>query len=242
VRLPFTGDYELSENGQRTFYEVGRPLPPEPVDVKVTTRIHWPRSAGVGVALRPFRGLTLARDFSRSHWSRTFIEDVPGGVLLTAAEEDDNGETVESFTDRNFFDLLPASQTSTVDTEQLRAGLEYLVVIPKVVIPLRAGIFRDQSPVSDLASDEGRDIEGWTVGTGFNFKHVVLDVAYERRESEGVVALRLRGGQPGRGAALRETVREERFVASLIYRFGDNDPLKRLFRYIFVGHSEDDAS
>jgi long-chain fatty acid transport protein len=240
VRLPFSGDYDLSENDSEVVFDQGKPQAPRPIDFDVKTRLRWPLSAGVGAALRPLRGLTLAADFTQSHWSRTSIDDVPAGALLTPEKRDVNGNPEDSFTNRNFFDLLPSSQTATGDTSQWRAGGEYLVTfIPKVVVPLRGGIFRDRSPVSELGSSEGRRIKGWTAGTGLNFSHLVLDVAFERRESEGFVSLRLRAGQPvNQATAPRETVREERFVASLVYRFSDNDPLKRALRYLFVGPEE----
>ena len=240
VRLPYAGDYNLTEGDSQVAFDQGQAEPARPIDFDVKTRLHWPLSAGVGVALRPLRGLTLAGDFTQSHWSRTSIDDVPAGALLTPEKRDANGNPEDSFTNRNFFDLLPSSETGTSDTSQWRAGGEYLVTfIPKVVVPLRGGLFRDRSPVSDLASNEGRRIKGWTAGTGLNFAHVVLDVAFERRESEGVVSLRLRAGQPvNLASAPHETVREDRVVASLIYRFADNDPLKRALRYLFVGPEE----
>jgi hypothetical protein len=237
LRLPFTGDYSLEESGRRVQFELGQPSPPENTAMSMTSRLHWPRSAGVGIAVRPLRGLTLAADYARSHWSRTFIEAVPDGALLTTARFDEDGDRIESFTDRNFFDLLPASTTATADTDQWRAGAEYLIVSSRIVIPVRAGLFRDRSPVSELTNDEGRRIEGFTLGTGLNFNRIVLDVAFERRESDGVVGLRFRQGNAVPASASTESVREDRIVASLIYRFGGDgeDPLKKLLRYIFVG-------
>ena len=244
VRLPYAGDYNLTEGDSQVAFDQGQAEPARPIDFDVKTRLHWPLSAGVGVALRPLRGLTLTGDFTQSHWSRTSIDDVPAGALLTPEKRDANGNPEDSFTNRNFFDLLPSSETGTSDTSQWRAGGEYLVTfIPKVVVPLRGGLFRDRSPVSDLAK-QARELgfsgaKGWTAGTGLNFAHVVLDVAFERRESEGVVSLRLRAGQPvNLASAPHETVREDRVVASLIYRFADNDPLKRALRYLFVGPEE----
>ncbi len=236
MRLPFTGDYELEETGRSEEF-----FPEETatdVENKVTSRLHWPRSVGFGVALRPFKGFTLAGDYVRSQWSNTFIEDVPGGTLLTDQLTDADGNVIPTFTNRNFFDLLPASQTFTINTGQLRGGAEYLVNLPVVIIPLRVGAFRDTSPVGQL-NRQRRKIEGFTVGTGFNFSHLVLDVAYERRRSDGVIALLgAFGGRRLAGVAPpSESVVEERIVASLIYRFGGKgeDPLKRLFRFLFVG-------
>ncbi len=240
LRLPFAGDYELRETGHTTTSEFGKTPVTTPTEVSASTSLEWPQSAGIGIALRPFRGLTLAADYSRSHWSRTVLQDVPDGALLTPKDPVEEGvEPAPSYSDRNFFDLLPASQTATSDTSQARAGAEYLLVIPRVVIPLRVGAFRDQSPVQDFSSDEGRRIEGITAGTGLNFNRLVLDVAYERRKSEGVVGIRVKRGQAAPTAAAKETVREERIVASLIYRFGgEDDPLKRALRFLFVGARE----
>jgi long-subunit fatty acid transport protein len=239
VRLPFAGDYRLTETTSSRTFEMGQPPQPATiVEPFANTRLHWPRSAGLGIALRPLRGLTVAADYTKSHWSRTFIEDVPGGALLTEQQRTPDGEVQESFTDRNFFDLLPASQSATADTDQWRAGAEYLLVLPRVVVPLRAGILRDRSPVSELGSNEGRRIRGFTLGSGINFRRLVIDFAFERRESEGVVSLRFRRGAPVDEASPTETVSEDRIVASLIYRFGDNDPIKRALRYLFVGPEE----
>ena len=114
------------------------------------------------------------------------------------------------------------------------------MVLPKVIIPLRGGVFRDRSPITDLVTGEGRLIEGWTVGTGLNFSRLVLDVAFERRTSEGLLVLRLRQGVPTAGQ-VTESVRQDRFVASIIYRAGgDDDPFKRFFRGIFGNPREDD--
>jgi long-subunit fatty acid transport protein len=237
LRLPFAGDYNLTETGKATVTDVGQPVQTSDVDISVGSRLRWPRSAGVGLALRPFKGMTLTGDYTISHWSRTAIEAVPDGALLTTA----NPNTT-TFTDLNFFDLLPASQTATTDTSQWRAGGEYLVVTPKIIIPLRGGWFRDRSPVRDLATDQGRRINGWTAGSGLNFSRLVLDVAFERRSSDGVVGLRLRKGKPVTSGATTESVRENRIVASLIYRAGgEDDPLKRALRYLFAGPKDEES-
>jgi long-chain fatty acid transport protein len=237
VRLPFSGDYDLQESDSAVTFQQGTAQPARPITFDVKTPLRWPLSAGLGLALRPLRGLTLAGDFTQSHWSRTSLDDVPAGALLTPQNLDANGNPQDSFTTRNFFDLLPASETDTVDTGEWRAGGEYLLTsIPKVVVPLRAGAFHDRSPIRELGTTEGRLIKGWTAGSGLNFTHVVVDVAFERRESEGLVSLRLRAGQPANLAtAPKETVREDRIVVSLIYRFSDDDPIKRGLRYLFVG-------
>ena len=241
VRAPFSGDYDLDETGREVLSIAGQPTTERPIRYEARTRLRWPLSAGAGVAVRPFNGLTLAFDYTQSQWSRTSIEDVPAGALLTPAA--DSGAA--AFTSRNFFDLRAAPLTGTANTHQMRAGGEYLVVLPRVIVPLRGGWFEDRSPVVDLG-DEGRRIRGWTAGTGLNFNRLVLDVAYERRTSSGGIRL-VAGANVQRGSdptgevpdVPQEDVQETRVVASLIWRFGgSDDALKNLFRAIFVGPRE----
>jgi hypothetical protein len=126
-----------------------------------------------------------------------------------------------------------------VNTSIWRAGGEYLIVTPGVVIPLRGGLYRDKSPVPQFQG-ESRRIEGFTFGTGLNFDRLVFDVAYEQRESEGDVGVTI--GLLRGDAAPTEKVKEQRIVASLIYRFGSaggEDPLKKFFSGIFAGPEED---
>ena len=232
VRMPFNGSYDLDENDLESGFdpETGRPFKPREVTYRAASHLRVSWGLGGGVALRPFRGLTLAADYTWSEWSRTLITNVPNGALLTAEERDSGGQSLEVYTDRNFFDLLPAAVTSTRNTSQWRAGGEYLVSLSKVIIPLRGGAFRDRSPIVELGSENGRLIKGWTLGTGLNFSRVVLDFAFERRESEGPLLLRLRQGQPvPTGTPVTESVRQDRLVASLIFRFGGGtDPVKRI--------------
>ena len=242
ARLPFSSNYDLSER------EVTDLLIPDESgathrtikDFAVRSQLRWPRRLGVGVALRPVRRLTLAADYVRSQWSRAVITDVPGGALLTDPDPlDAAGNRIPTFSDLNFFDLEAASQTETRDTSEWRGGAEYLLVAKRLVVPLRAGLFRERSPITDLGSDRGRRIEGFTLGSGLNFKHVVLDVTYERRNAEGDVGLRVNAQGKPAGDFARERVTENRVVASLIYRFGDDDPLKRALRFLFVGPKDE---
>lgn len=245
TRLPFSGNYKLRERDTATDFlnrdEAGNPTP-TPTEFEVASQLRWPRSAGVGAAFRPFRGLTLAAEYTRSQWSRALISDVPGGALLTDRDPVDGaGNPIPTFTNRNFFDLESAAKSVTRDTSEWRGGAEYLVLAHKLVVPLRVGIFRDHFPIIDFATRKGRTIRGWTAGTGINLKHLVLDLAFERRRSDGTVGLRLnRQGAPA-GEPTAESVSENRLVASLIYRAGDDDAIKRALRFLFVGSKEEGA-
>ena len=239
LRLPFIGSYDLEETGTSTKTEAGRAPLTTVVDETMNSRLHWAQTAGVGAAIRPFSGLTVAADYSKSGWSGAYIEDVPDGVLLTPADPEVNGVIPPpTFSNRNFFDLAAASQTTTSDTSEWRVGAEYLVSLPKVVVPVRLGVVRSRSPIRELGKGESRRIDGLTLGTGVNFRHVVFDVAFERRDSSGLVGLQLRGGSALPSGASVETVKENRVVASVIYRFPENDPVKRLLRSLFVGGDE----
>jgi long-chain fatty acid transport protein len=244
ARLPFAGDYDLEETGNVTIGEAGKPgIASTEIEETARSAMLWPRSLGVGLALRPFSRLTLAADLSKAYWSRAVIESVPNGALLTSVAP---GGASEQFVDRNLFDLEPQSTTSTRDTVQWRAGAEFLITTSKVVFPLRVGAFRDRSPIAELSSGEGRSIEGLTAGIGINFASVVLDLGFERKTSSGAIGLRLGRSTSGAGATSTdlsaESVREDRFVASLLYRFkgGSSDPLKRFFKFLFVGREHDD--
>ena len=235
LRLPFGSEYKAHETGSVENLFEGT----TPIDNSMRTTLHWPLSAGVGIAIRPVKGLTLAADYTATQWSRTYLESVPGGYLGTGFLHDQDGNPIDTFVDRNFFDLEPASITETVNTSIWRAGGEYLIVTPAVVIPLRGGLYRDKSPVPQFQG-ESRRIEGFTFGTGLNFDRVVFDVAYEQRKSEGDVGVAI--GLLRGATAPSEEVKEQRIVASLIYRFGSaggEDPLKKFFRGIFVGPKED---
>ena len=239
ARLPFSGNYDLSERDVFDFLipDASGRTTRTVQDFAVKSQLRWPRRLGIGVALRPLKRLTLAADYSRSQWSRTVITDVPGGALLTDPDPTGgDGTPIPTFTTLNLFDLEPAAQTKTRDASDWRGGAEYLIGTRGLVVPLRAGVFRDRSPVTDLGSDQGRRIKGYTLGSGLNFRDIVLDVTFERRENEGEVGLRVDAQGAPTGEPIRETVRENRVVASLIYRVrSDNDPIKRALRFLFVG-------
>lgn len=234
LRLPFAGRYSLHETGRAVVAVPGRATTETPIDLQMSSRLHWAQTAGIGAALRPFGGLTIAADYSKSSWSSAYIEDVPEGLLLTTSDTTAIPETEPAtFGNRNFFDLAPASQTSTADTSEWRVGAEYLFSLPKVVLPVRGGVFRSRSPILEARTAESRRISGVTVGTGLSLSRIALDVAFERRTSEGLIGLQLRQGTPVGGSV--ETVEENRVVVSAIYRFPDNDAIKRLLGSLFVG-------
>jgi hypothetical protein len=236
LRTPFAGSYDLEEQGVITEL-LDDQVQSEPLEGYTHTRLQWPRSAGLGVALRPLRWLTVAADHSFVEWSKTTIENLPNGALRTEQVVDEAGQADPYlYLDRNFFDLFPASVTTTENALQWRLGAEALLTFPKLVVPLRIGAYWDRSPISDLETFRGRRINGFTFGTGLNFDKVVFDVTFERRSSEGALGVSLSslGPQlevPEVGDFPVEKVREHRLVASLILRLGgDDDPVRKAAR------------
>jgi hypothetical protein len=245
MRLPFAGNYRLEETIVE--WSTTRGGAADTREVWMNSRLRWPRSGGLGIALRPFSGLTVAADYSYAEWSRAVIEDVPSDAfILTSLSFTDGDSESRSYVNRNFFDLSPASETLTKSAGHFRFGTEFLLSFPKFVVPLRCGVFQERSPVPDLGtmtSDpetaKGRKIRGLTLGTGINFDRLVVDVAYEIRRSEGAVGFRLGeiDEQMEQPSYPRERVMQSRIVASIILRLGStaDDPIKRLLRSIFVG-------
>jgi hypothetical protein len=236
LRTPFAGSYDLEEQSLITemIYDQVRS---ESVEGYAHTRLQWPRSAGLGVAVRPLRWLTVAADHSFVEWSKATIENLPNGALRTELAVDETGQPEPYlYLDRNFFDLFPASVTTTENALQWRLGAEALLTFRKLVVPLRIGAYWDRSPVSDLETFRGRRIGGFTFGTGLNFDKLVFDITFERRSSEGALGVSVTslGPQievPETGSFPIEKVRENRVVASLILRLGgDDDPVRKATR------------
>ena len=59
----------------------------------------------------------------------------------------------------------------------MRLGAEYLWIMPKVVVPFRAGLFYDPEP-----GDRGTDtFFGFSLGSGVAINKLVFDLAYTFR-------------------------------------------------------------
>jgi hypothetical protein len=69
------------------------------------------------------------------------------------------------------------------DTWAVRLGAEYLFILKKTVIPLRAGVFLEQQP----GVNDADDVYGASLGTGVSIGNVILDVAYQARFGNDVL-------------------------------------------------------
>ncbi|MBW2148039.1 MAG: outer membrane protein transport protein [Deltaproteobacteria bacterium] len=153
-------------------------------------KMDMPMSYGLGVALRLSDAFTVSLDITRTEWS---------DALLINEE----GEKT------SLVDGLPEEESDVDATHQVRAGMEYLFILPKTVIPVRAGVFYDPEP----AHGSPEDFYGFSLGTGVIIGRFVLDAAYVFRWGNGVEGIVQ--GIPNTTA----DVRQHRFLASAIIHF-----------------------
>jgi long-subunit fatty acid transport protein len=172
-------------------------------------RLHFPDAIGVGASVRPRSALTLSVDYTRTGWS--------------------NG-TVDSFFDLgrtgdpSKFERLPYptldSSVPQEDTQQIRAGLEYVVIRGSLKMPLRVGYFNDRqyfpairgySTLADgtvVPVTRAPSFDAVTAGAGLILGRFLFDAAYVYEH--------------GRYIDLQTThpirVTSNRVFASLIYR------------------------
>ena len=151
--------------------------------------IAWPASYGLGVAYRFSDAFSVAVDGYRTEWSNFILTDEKG----------------------HRFNLIAGrvGGAKIPDTTQVRAGMEYLIIQPKVVVALRGGAFYDPEP----REDQPVNFYGLSLGTGFGIGHFVADIAYQYRFGFDVPQEKALGDEAKADVA-------DRFVlASLIYHF-----------------------
>ena len=221
LRLPFSGRYVVAENNTAEVANTDASTTTVQYQQGMRTILRWPLSAGVGVAVRPLRGLTLAADAAWTHWETMIIENVPNGALMTQTLTDEQNQTIGGlfYLDRNFFDLFPASESFTGGTGNFRVGAEYLVNLPKFVVPLRVGHAWEESPVPELGVLGARRIAKATLGIGINFRRVAFDIAWERSVSSGSVGATLGPLEQFGVEFPSEDVTQERVITSFVFRF-----------------------
>jgi long-subunit fatty acid transport protein len=177
--------------------------------------IDFPGAFGLGLSWRPRSQLTLSADYNRTLWSHAYIynyfvikvgDETPGPSTGNAV-----GTTVPPPDDRVFPKLhYPGVvEPVQVDSEQIRLGAEYVFFLGQWKVPARAGFFNDRQILLDAYGDAPR-YNGVTVGTGVGAGPLLFDIAYLYEWGSYV---RNADEQPVRH-------RMQRFLMSLIYRFG----------------------
>lgn len=139
-------------------------------------RFDFPAAFGLGASWRPTSPLTLSADYTLTNWSDARIRNY---FTLPPAGPPPPGE--------DFFESLPyptldVSQRQK-DTQQLRAGVEYVILKSQLKWPLRAGYIADRQLFSVFNARTGQVdatpiYHGVTAGTGLIVGRALIDVAY----------------------------------------------------------------
>jgi long-subunit fatty acid transport protein len=126
-------------------------------------KLRMPDSYGFGLAVRFSDSFTVDLDVYRTEWGKFTLEDSKGNETSPVSGK--------------------AKSESRVDaTHQVRLGAEYLFILEKTLIPARAGIFYDPEPAEGCPED----YYGFSVGSGFVWKNLAMDAAYQFRWGNNV--------------------------------------------------------
>ncbi len=199
VRTPFTARVDHTHTSSLTVTLQNAAPVTSGRRFRDTLDMDLPVTYGLGLAARLSDRLTLALDVSRTHWSDFRLErSMPQDDL-----EVQNG--------------APSGKGRAVlngqgdNTTSVRLGAEYLWIrpvttpwlAPRVIIPLRAGLFYDPEP-----GERGTDnFFGFSLGTGVGIKGFIFDLAYTFRA--GTV----------QSTATDTTVYQHGLLSSIIYHF-----------------------
>ncbi len=210
-------------------------------------KLDLPWAIGLGASWRPRSNLTLSVDYTRTNWSESRIRNFfalaranPTGALeypspAPPASGDfcgvygpDDPPPAPNVTPCSPVLPYPTLDSSVRqgDTDQIRGGIEYVILKSRLKWPVRAGYFRDGQFFRSLDGD-APTFDGLTLGTGLILGNVLLDVAYVyesgRYTDRNVVLEELEPGDPGPARVLRgpgdNDVKSHKIYASVIYRF-----------------------
>ena len=125
--------------------------------------------------------------------------------------------------------LDPARIAGQQDKQELRAGVEWVLIKGRLKVPLRAGYFSDRQITPGLAGSIPR-FNGFTAGAGIVLGSVLLDVAYvyefgkyyvatapDASSSSDLGSVSAAASVPT--PAQRNALTTNRVFASIIYRF-----------------------
>jgi hypothetical protein len=196
-----------------------------------SVRLDFPSSFGFGLSWRARETLTLSADYTRSDWSHARIRDY-FSLLVTPPSDDDGNPsqppppvfypelqypTLTAVPDPDDPDD-PALLVGQQDAEQIRAGVEWVLIKGRLKIPLRAGYFNDRQ-ITGTRSGEAIRFNGVTGGTGLILGALQLDLAWVYEFGEYFVAAEADPLQPTPKPPIRHALTTNRVYASIIYRF-----------------------
>ena len=171
-KTPFTADVRLGR--ERTDLHPSGTAFTRNSAARDNVRLDLPGAIGVGASWRPLGQLTLSADYTRTFWSRARIRN-----FFTLAPTPDGEEPPAPEDSGDFYASLPyptfAEKAS--DAEQIRAGVEYVLIHDGVRWPIRAGYFTNRQTF--LAADGASPwFNSATLGLGMGVGPLMLDVAF----------------------------------------------------------------
>ena len=137
-------------------------------------RLDLPGAIGVGTSWRPRDQITLSVDYTRTFWSRARIRN-----FFTLARTPDGEEPPAPADSGDFYESLPypTLDAPANDTEQIRVGVEYVLIGDRIRWPIRAGYFSDRQTYRDAGGGSPR-FNGATLGLGMGVGPLLLDAAF----------------------------------------------------------------
>ena len=196
LKTAFTGDVTLTR--QRTETATVGGTPTTNFSRSRSLVLDFPGTVGAGLSWRPRNQLTLSMDYTRTRWSQGRIRN----YFTLPPQGQPSIETGD------FFPVLPfpALLTDQDNTHQARVGIEYVLILRRLPVPLRLGYFRDRQHFLDVDGN-APSFDGFTAGIGAVMGPVLLD---------GAFVLETGKYSDVEGNLVDATIR--RFLVSIIYR------------------------
>ena len=216
-RTPFTAVYTFDNN--HVAVDATTKLPTQTIGPRQPFNIRWPETLGWGLGVHPHPRLLLTADWSRTPWSNTTFQ--PNG---------------SAYDNMNFFDM--AIKSNTPNVTDFHTGTEVVAFLGEtVIIPLRAGYFKEPQPMVDPKTGTQLINYGWTAGLGVKFKALTVDAAYkDARSSRYVSQLNANAATGGVEAYAYGTqnINEKRVVLSVIFQM-DTEKMQKALGWAFIG-------
>jgi long-subunit fatty acid transport protein len=198
----FTADVQLNKSRQDVTVP---PSSNQASSAEHPITLDFPAAFGLGGSWRPRSRLTVSADYTRTAWSKGEIHNF---FSLPQARPGPGTPTI--------YPSLPYPSLNTDptqlqhDTVQVRGGVEFVFILGRVKLPVRAGAFSDRQYVQ--ASDgTPPHFTGLTAGTGVVIGPILVDVAFIRERGHYQAP-----GTDAAGTAV--SVRSRRLVGSVIFR------------------------
>ena len=210
AKTPFTADVELLR--ERTdISPSGTAFTSNAAGPRDDVKIDFPGAFGVGASWRPRDVLTLSVDYTRTLWSRGRVRN-----FFTLAPTPDTGIAPTPEESGDFWPVLsyPTLNVRARDTDQIRVGVEYVIIGDRARWPVRAGYFSDRqtSPAAEVDGSGAVTIvtqrfNGFTAGAGIGVGPILIDVAFLHESGDYLSP-----------SLAPESVTSQRFLLSVIYR------------------------